>query len=154
MNNHVVTNPTIDIIAYKLGDRLNGMSAKDVLDAHYNHAINNGGRVLFTVPTENVTKIGSGKQPGKIILTPGDFSRGFEAVIVDFDEFQNRMPNSSYRNPSQFDTIQESQSNYTWFELKNPKKLATLALEQFTNVNTGKPLIESLSGQSCRIYVQ
>ncbi len=58
MNNHVVTNPTIDIIAYKLGDRLNGMSAKDVLDAHYNHAINNGGRVLFTVPTENVTKVG------------------------------------------------------------------------------------------------
>ncbi|MEI4327555.1 hypothetical protein V9Z56_01350 [Streptococcus suis] len=154
MNNHVVTNPTIDIIAYKLGDRLNGMSAKDVLDAHYNHAINNGGRVLFTVPTENVTKIGSGKQPGKIILTPGDFSRGFEAVIVDFDEFQNRMPNSSYRNPSQFNTNQESQTNYTWFELKNPKKLATLALEQFTNVNTGKPLIESLSGQSCRIYVQ
>ncbi|MFH6624174.1 hypothetical protein [Streptococcus suis] len=87
-------------------------------------------------------------------MTPGDFSRGFEAVIVDFDEFQNRMPNSSYQNPSQFDTIQESQSNYTWFELKNPKKLATLALEQFTNVNTGKPLIESLSGQSCRIYVQ
>ncbi|MFH6649617.1 hypothetical protein [Streptococcus suis] len=154
MNNHVVTNLTIDIIAYKLGDRLNGMSAKDVLDAHYNHAINNGGRVLFTVPTENVTKIGSGKQPGKIILTPGDFSRGFEAVIVDFDEFQNRMPNSSYRNPSQFNTNQESQTNYTWFELKNPKKLATLALEQFTNVNTGKPLIESLSGQSCRIYVQ
>lgn len=63
MINHVVTNPTIDIIAYKLGDRLSGMSAKDVLDAHYFHAMNNGGRVLFTVETQNVTKIGSGKQP-------------------------------------------------------------------------------------------
>ncbi|HFI2440163.1 TPA: hypothetical protein ACGO54_000855 [Streptococcus suis] len=156
MSNHVENKKDVNlIVAYKLGDRYNGeMLARSVLDAHYFHAMNNGGRVLFTVETHNVTKIGSGKQSGKIILTLGDFSRGFEAVIVDFDEFQNRMPNSSYQNPSQFNTNQESQSNYTWFELKNPKKLATLALEQFTNVNTGKLLIESLSGQSCRIYVQ
>ncbi|MBO3755635.1 hypothetical protein J5O02_00900 [Streptococcus suis] len=87
-------------------------------------------------------------------MTPGDFSRGFEAVIVDFDEFQNRMPNSSYRNPSQFNTNQESQSNYTWFELNDLKWLTTSDLAQFKNVNTSKPLMVSLSGQSCRIYVQ
>ncbi|HFI0672586.1 hypothetical protein HO566_05055 [Streptococcus suis] len=154
MINQEENNQVKDIIAYKLGDRLNGMSAKDVLDAHYDHAVNNGGRVLFTVKTENVTKVGKKKQPDQLIMTLGDFSDGFIADINDFDEFQNNMPNSSYQNPSQFDTIQESQSNYTWFELKNPKKLATLALEQFTNVNTGKSLTESLSGQSCRIYVQ
>ncbi|HFU4086033.1 TPA: hypothetical protein ACGO7S_000993 [Streptococcus suis] len=86
MSNHVENKKDVNlIVAYKLGDRLNGMSAKEVLDAHYNHAKNNGGRVLFTVETQNVTKIGSGKQLGKIILTLGDFSRGFEAVIVDFD---------------------------------------------------------------------
>ncbi|HEL9628920.1 hypothetical protein NF418_05415 [Streptococcus suis] len=153
MSEQSATNQVKDIIAYKLGDRVNGMSAKDVLDAHYDHAINNGGRVLFTVKTENVTKVGKNKQPDQLIMTLGDFSDGFIADINDFDEFQNNMPNSSYQNPSQFDTIQESQANYTWFELKNPKKLATLALEQFTNVNTGKSLTESLSGQSCRIYV-
>ncbi|HEM4146833.1 hypothetical protein [Streptococcus suis] len=155
MNNHVVTNPTIDIIAYKLGDHCNGeMLARSVLDAHYNHAINNGGRVLFTVPTENVTKVGKNKQPDQLIMILGDFSDGFIAEVDDFGEFHSKTPSNAYQNPSQFDTIQESQTNYTWFELKNPKKLATLALEQFTNVNTGKPLIESLSGQSCRIYVQ
>ncbi|HEL9647373.1 TPA: hypothetical protein U0K03_001428 [Streptococcus suis] len=154
MSNHVVTNPTIDIIAYKLGDRLNGMSAKDVLDAHYNHAINNGGRVLFTVPTENVTKVGKNKQPDQLIMTLGDFSDGFIAEVDDFGEFHSKTPSNADRNPSQFNANQEIIANHTWFELKNPKKLATLALEQFTNVNTGKPLIESLSGQSCRIYVQ
>ncbi|MGC4375063.1 hypothetical protein ABZF74_11790, partial [Streptococcus suis] len=87
MSNHVVTNPTIDIMACKLGDRLNGMSAKDVLDAHYNHAINNGGRVLFTVPTENVTKVGKNKQPDQLIMTLGDFSDGFIAEVDDFGEF-------------------------------------------------------------------
>ncbi|HEM6071375.1 hypothetical protein ACSBRS_009400 [Streptococcus suis] len=156
MSNHVENKKDVNlIVAYKLGDRYNGkMLARSVLDAHYFHAMNNGGRVLFTVETQNVTKIGSGKQPGKIILTPGDFSRGFEAVIVDFDEFQNRMPNSSYRNPSQFNTNQESQSNYTWFELNDLKWLTTSDLAQFKNVNTSKPLTVSLSGQSCRIYVQ
>ncbi|HEL1550046.1 TPA: hypothetical protein TXJ13_000659 [Streptococcus suis] len=153
MNNHVVTNPTIDIIAYKLGDRLNGMSAKDVLDAHYNHAINNGGRVLFTVPTENVTKVGKNKQPDQLIMTLGDFSDDFIAEVDDFGEFHSKTPSNAYQNPSQFDTIQESQSNYTWFELSNLKWLTTSNLAQFKNVNTGKDFTESLSGQSCRIYV-
>ncbi len=86
-------------------------------------------------------------------MTLGDFSDDFIAEVDDFGEFHSKTPSNAYQNPSQFDTIQESQSNYTWFELKI-LKASTLALEQFTNVNTGKPLIESLSGQSCRIYVQ
>lgn len=90
----------------------------------------------------------------KIILTLGDFSRGFEAVIVDFDEFQNRMPNSSYRNPSQFNTNQEIIADHTWFELNDLKWLTTSDLPQFKNMNTSKPLTVSLSGQSCRICVQ
>lgn len=86
-------------------------------------------------------------------MTLGDFSDCFIADINDFDEFQNNMPNSSYQNSSQFNTNQEIIANHTWFELSDLKWLTTSNLAQFKNVNTGKDLTESLSGQSCRIYV-
>ncbi len=51
-------------------------------------------------------------------MTLGDFSDDFIAEVDDFGEFHSKTPSNAYQNPSQFDTIQESQSNYTWFELK------------------------------------
>ncbi|HEL2060378.1 hypothetical protein JZY07_10140 [Streptococcus suis] len=155
MSNHVENKKDVNlIVAYKLGDRYNGeILARSVLYAHYFHAINNGDKVLFTVKTENVTKVGKKKQLGQLIMTLGDFSDCFIADINDFDEFQNNMPNSSYQNSSQFNTNQEIIANHTWFELSDLKWLTTSNLAQFKNVNTGKDLTESLSGQSCRIYV-
>ncbi|MFH6624175.1 hypothetical protein [Streptococcus suis] len=49
MNNHVENKKDVNlIVAYKLGDRCNGeMLARSVLDAHYFHAMNNGGRVFL-----------------------------------------------------------------------------------------------------------
>ncbi|HEM5233660.1 TPA: hypothetical protein U1349_000985 [Streptococcus suis] len=108
MSNHVENKKDVNlIVAYKLGDRYNGeILARSVLYAHYFHAINNGDKVLFTVKTENVTKVGKKKQLGQLIMTLGDFSDCFIADINDFDEFQNNMPNSSYQNSSQFNTNQ------------------------------------------------
>ncbi|WP_024410886.1 hypothetical protein [Streptococcus suis] len=155
MSNHVENKKDVNlIVAYKLGDRYNGeILARSVLYAHYFHAINNGDKVLFTVKTENVTKVGKKKQLGQLIMTLGDFSDCFIADINDFDDFQNNMPNSSYQNSSQFNTNQEIIANHTWFELGNLKWLTTSNLAQFKNVNTGKDFAESLSGQSYRIYV-
>ncbi|CYV80653.1 hypothetical protein HO702_05640 [Streptococcus suis] len=61
MSNHVENKKDVNlIVAYKLGDRYNGeILARSVLYAHYFHAINNGDKVLFTVKTENVTKVGN-----------------------------------------------------------------------------------------------
>ncbi|HFI0352076.1 TPA: hypothetical protein ACGOZT_001429 [Streptococcus suis] len=153
-NNQVKTKAPKEIVVYRLGNRWNGsMSAQSVLDAHYFHAKNCSDKVLFTVETQNVTKIGIGRKPDQIILTLGNFSDGFIANIDDFGEFHSKKPNFAYQNPSQFDTYKEILTNHTWFALSDPQRITNSDLAQFKNVNTGKPLTVSLSGQSCRIYV-
>lgn len=142
-------------IVYCLGSQHNGkMSADSVFDAHLFHAKNNDNRVLFTVPTQNNTKVGKERKDiDNIILTLKDGSKALFAELDDYDFYPRKYPESIYKLPSQWNTSREIDQGYTWFALKGVKEISKEELDSYKTMNEKEhPILQSLSGASCRIY--
>lgn len=144
-----------EIVVYKLGE-FKGQASSSIVDEHYYHATNpkHQGRVLFTVPSQPNTTIGKNRHLSQIIVTTANGSHAFIGSLEagGYGTFPDK-PDSAYTSPSQFDVEQEAREGYTWFAIDNLERLSSEALNTYTNSTTHKPLLISLSGASCRIYV-
>lgn len=140
-------------IVYRLGSR-GEMSADDVLDAHLFHAKSNDNRVLFTVPTQNNTKVGKKRKDiDNIILTLKDGSKALFAELDDYGSYPCKYPDPIYKLPYQWNPSQEIDQGYTWFALRGVKEISKEELDSYKTMNENEyPILQSLSGASCRVY--
>ncbi|KXU15271.1 hypothetical protein SORDD17_01196 [Streptococcus oralis] len=145
-------------IVYSLGSQYGKkMLATSVFDAHLYHAKVNDGKVLFTVPTQSNTKVGKViEKIDNIILTLKDGSSSLFAKVEHHGVYPDKFPDKNlYTLPSQWDSSKEEAEGYTWFELKDVKEISREELDSYKNTNSREyPLLKSISGASCRIYVR
>lgn len=149
----------VTTIVYRLGSQYDEkMSAISVFDAHLFHAKCHGDKVLFTVPTQNNTKVGKKVEKiDNIILTLKDGSKSLFAKVDNhgvFSEKDKEGELNPYKLPSQWTLSEEIEQGYTWFTLKGVKEILEEELNSYKSTNEREyPLLQSISGASCRIYV-
>ncbi|HEN3051845.1 MULTISPECIES: hypothetical protein [Streptococcus] len=147
----------VTTIVYRLGSQYDEkMSAISVFDAHLFHAKCHGDKVLFTVPTQNNTKVGKKVEKiDNIILTLKDGSKSLFAEVDAHGVFPEKVKDGYiYTLPSQWDVFEEIEQGYTWFALKGVREISEEELNSYKSTNEREyPLLQSISGASCRIYV-
>ncbi|HEN4317617.1 TPA: hypothetical protein U5Y63_000375 [Streptococcus agalactiae] len=114
----------VTTIVYRLGSQYDEkMSAISVFDAHLFHAKCHGDKVLFTVPTQNNTKVGKKVEKiDNIILTLKDGSKSLFAKVDNHGVFSEK----------------DKEGELNSYKSTNEREY---------------PLLQSISGASCRIYV-
>ncbi|MGV3179527.1 hypothetical protein [Streptococcus sp. 11273D007BW] len=137
-------------LAFKLGSRYDNMSAKSVYDAHFYHADNHNGKVLFTTQTKIAQDI------DKLILMEAQTNNAFIAKVKRFESYSEARDNE-YELPSQwhleYKASENEQETYQKFGLSELQVLSENDLAKYINIRTKKPLINSISGANSRVYV-
>ena len=136
-----------EIIVFKLGAQHDGaMSAESVFDAHFYHALNQEGKVLFTTKT----KVSRSRDIDKLILMTLPSNKVVIANVERFETYSDAKV-KGYTVPSQWSLEETSseleQDTYQKFVMKKSE------LTNYVNVSTDKPLVDSISGANHRIYV-
>lgn len=139
-------------VVYKLASRFHGrLSSEEVSKVHLLHAEDNDDKVLFT----------TNKAPAKekqrfvqmIIITTADGSYAVTAHVVQISNFSNSLPPQEYRNPSLWNN--ERQDVKTWFALTNVKEITGgLQRGSYKCCNSGKDILDSISGAANMVYVE
>lgn len=142
-----------EIIVFKLGAQHDGaMSAESVFDAHFYHALNQEGKVLFTTKT----KVSRSRDIDKLILMTLPSNKVVIANVERFETYSDAKV-KGYTVPSQWSLEETSseleQDTYQKFGLSDFKVMKKSELTNYVNVSTDKPLVDSISGANHRIYV-